>query len=1007
MSTRRLCSDDDRKVESSFYGNKFKSPRQILGFRDHIQQSSMNSDKKIMTLERMGKRGDNKDNGYALTLPRRHNSHYAKFLSLSNFACSYFNKHTSHIQEEELTYLKAVESGDLETVENILKENGSADDSDCEGDKKLNGDGAVSNDKNDVFHDGSLGGFPTEIEAEKLPRSENEVIVEMVELDQSTPVEARSAPNKRTPVRTKFSSNKLWKKVKGTTPTPLPVTLTKDPSPRRTDSPYLKAKNSQNPSKPITFNRNCKDQWGRSAMFIAMLHQNVEMLELLLTYKVEIDECLYHAIDFGYYDIVELFMKYDKDTTQVITGEDSFYPPGLTPIQLAAHKNDYVMLKILHSHNFRITGQADKRDSSKKSKKSQADNKTVLEKAWDRSNNEILYYRAMASPAYLVMMFNEGFEGNTQKWDFLEEIFLLYRKLKKKASDEPTVRSLYLPLAEQVEEFACDLLSEARCSHDLVSLLRFDPPGQARMISQRSFLMPVHRAIEVRMKRFVAHDNSQLAISTLRLGTLFKQDHGWRTNMTRILLGLIFPILCLAFIVAPESKIGRLLRNPVVNMSCHITSEIFFLLLMVLRLILLTTGDASCDCLGWPPSPLDYVVLVWVLARIVNVIKKLREMNLFNTVANVWQLNDMASNLLFTFIIALKIYDSVTFDDPNRGYDCNAFSNPNAILAGTNMTYQDSCDRSKWSVEDSWHIAISEAALALVYLLIFVRAMEMLYTDRTFGPLQLSLDKMLLDTMRFLTIFLVTFFAFACAMTQVFWSYGRTNHGTNATVKHQRCLDPPEENSTCYPVYSNLGDSVLEQYWTLYGYGWGSEPPQATSLPGENKEMTVIISETSGQIVSMLFHLWAVVVMLNVLVAMLSHSFDRVRDNAELEWKFHRSEMWMKFIRKGIYPRPPPMNLIPSPRDLKSVFRYIKNSFKKCCCIKSSPSRHNAKRNGASGEDITSSTRENQKYREAVTRIATRYMRRYLLPDFRHDDVSINRSTGGRRGSTTIEESNA
>lgn len=40
------------------------------------------------------------------------------------------------------------------------------------------------------------------------------------------------------------------------------------------------------------------------------------------------DECLYHAIDFGFYDVVELLLSYSADRDQVISGEDSFYPPG-------------------------------------------------------------------------------------------------------------------------------------------------------------------------------------------------------------------------------------------------------------------------------------------------------------------------------------------------------------------------------------------------------------------------------------------------------------------------------------------------------------------------------------------------------------------------------------------------------------------------------------------------------------------------------------------------------
>ena len=76
----------------------------------------------------------------------------------------------------------------------------------------------------------------------------------------------------------------------------------------------------------------------------------------------------------------------------------------------------------------------------------------------------------------------------------------------------------------------------------------------------------------------------------------------------------------------------------------------------------------------------------------------------------------------------------------------------------------------------------------------------------------------------------------------------------------------------------------------------------------------------------MIFHGWAVVVMLNVLVAMLSHSFDRVRNNAELEWKFHRSKTWMKYIQKGVS-RPPPMNLFPSVKEIRTFWNFLKVSY--------------------------------------------------------------------------------
>jgi len=34
-----------------------------------------------------------------------------------------------------------------------------------------------------------------------------------------------------------------------------------------------------------------------------------------------------------------------------------------------------------------------------------------LDKTWDASNNKILYYQAMASPAYMIMMYTEEAAG--------------------------------------------------------------------------------------------------------------------------------------------------------------------------------------------------------------------------------------------------------------------------------------------------------------------------------------------------------------------------------------------------------------------------------------------------------------------------------------------------------------------------------------------------------------------------------------------------------------------
>lgn len=60
------------------------------------------------------------------------------------------------------------------------------------------------------------------------------------------------------------------------------------------------------------------------------------------------------------------------------------------------------------------------------------------------------------------------------------------------------------------------------------------------------------------------------------------------------------------------------MQNPMINLSCHMMSEIVFVALVFIRLILLSFEN--CDCLGTKPSELEIVILLWVFGKFVNVV---------------------------------------------------------------------------------------------------------------------------------------------------------------------------------------------------------------------------------------------------------------------------------------------------------------------------------------------------------------------------------------------------
>ena len=49
------------------------------------------------------------------------------------------------------------------------------------------------------------------------------------------------------------------------------------------------------------------------------------------------------------------------------------------------------------------------------------------------------------------------------------------------------------------------------------------------------------------------------------------------------------------------------------------------------------------------------------------------------------------------------------------------------------------CNRDEWSLSESWQKTLSETCLALVYVLVLIRANELLYVDRTFGKCEVWL----------------------------------------------------------------------------------------------------------------------------------------------------------------------------------------------------------------------------------------------------------------------------
>ncbi|CAG2178388.1 unnamed protein product [Oppiella nova] len=185
---------------------------------------------------------------------------------------------------------------------------------------------------------------------------------------------------------------------------------------------------------------------------------------------------------------------------------------------------------------------------------------------------------------------------------------------------------------------------------------------------------------------------------------------------------------------------------------------------------------------------------------------------------------------------------------------------------------------------------------------------------------------MVIDILKFFSVYTLVLFSFACGMNQLLWYYADME---KQVCVLQQTLKPSSKNYTdiaashpdaCFMWrrFANLFESTQTLFWASFGL-----------IDLENFELTGIQSYTRfwGLLMFGSYSVINVIVLLNLLIAMMNHSYQMISEQADKEWKFARSKLWMSYFNDG-ETVPPPFNVIPTP---KSVIYFLKWLFHKCC----------------------------------------------------------------------------
>uniref|UniRef100_A0A8C6KI44 Transient receptor potential cation channel, subfamily C, member 5a n=1 Tax=Nothobranchius furzeri TaxID=105023 RepID=A0A8C6KI44_NOTFU len=665
---------------------------------------------------------------------------------------------------------------------------------------------------------------------------------------------------------------------------------------------------------------NCLDPLGRSALLIAIENENLEIMELLLDHGIHTGDALLYAIRKEVVGAVELLLSHRRPSGEkqvpslMMDSQFSEFTPDITPIMLAAHTNNYEIIKLLVQRKVTIPRPHQIRcDCVECVSSSEVD-------SLRHSRSRLNIYKALASPS-LIALSSE---------DPILTAFRLGWELKELSKVENEFRQEYEELSQQCKRFAKDLLDQARSSRELETILNHRDNDQSEELDPRQChdLAKLKLAIKYHQKEFVAQPNCQQLLATL----WYDGFPGWRRRhwavklVTCFIIGLLFPAFSLIYLLAPKSALGRFIKKPFIKFICHTASYLTFLFLLLLASQHIARTNLHMQ--GPPPTIVEWMILPWVLGFIWAEIKEMWDGGFTEYIHDWWNLMDFAMNSLYLATISLKIVAYVK--------------------------YNSSRPREEWEM---WHpTLIAEALFAIANIFSSLRLISLFTANSHLGPLQISLGRMLLDILKFLFIYCLVLLAFANGLNQLYFYYETKASEEPNNCKGIRC---EKQNN----AFSTLFETLQSLFWSIFGL---------LNLYVTNVKARHEFTEFVGATMFGTYNVISLVVLLNMLIAMMNNSYQLIADHADIEWKFARTKLWMSYFDEG-GTLPPPFNIIPSPKSVWYLLMWLHNKL----CRRGQPpgeGSHKCENLREFTERHADSLIQNQHYQEVIRSLVKRYV---------------------------------
>lgn len=289
---------------------------------------------------------------------------------------------------------------------------------------------------------------------------------------------------------------------------------------------------------------------------------------------------------------------------------------------------------------------------------------------------------------------------------------------------------------------------------------------------------------------------------------------------------------------------------------------------------------------GRPPNLTEWAIIMYVISFIWQETGELYSSGLFAYISDLWNIVDALSNIIYINWLGLRVlsYLQVQYE----------LSSTSPELPFENKSRED------WDPYDP--MLLSEGMFGAASICSFLKLVHIFSVHPHLGPLQISLGRMVFDILKFFFIFVLVLFAFGTGLNQLLWYY--------AKKEWERCkfgsannLHPLEIDHACevWRRFANLFETSQTLFWASFGL-----------IDLHNFELAGIKEFTRfwGLLMFGCYSVINVVVLLNLLIAMMSNSYNAISERSDTEWKFARSKLWISYFDETLSV-PAPFNLLP------------------------------------------------------------------------------------------------